>query len=316
MSADLGVSPLRRTAMQFVRRSLWGLAVVAGLLLAIGLLIGVGRAGGVVLVSVATSLLASVFVSAVALERQDFAQLVLDLGVQRIFHDRRAALTGRFWPTLIQSTESFYGVLGTANHGYLTTVAVQDETKAAFRAAFKKKGFTAEILWLDPENDLAVHREDEEARRGTRIDTINSIMFFVELRRELGLPPDRFRLRTYTAMPTCGITWADDRLVVAHYLTGRLNLQSPGLLLDANSGAGSKLRRALLGGGVTDPALVEVYRSNYREVTERHATDLSDEKLESLRRLKERLSQDPAAAKPSEAQLREELVKEENGDSV
>jgi len=241
---------------------------------------------------------------------------VLDLGVQRIFHDRRAALTGRFWPSLIESTESFYGVLGTANHGYLTTVAVQDETKSAFRTAFKKNGFRAEILWLDPESELAVHREDEEQRRGTRIDTINSIMFFVELRDELALAPERFRLRTYTAMPTCGITWADDRLVVAHYLTGRLNLQSPGLLLDANSGRASKLRRALVGGGGTDPALVEVYRNNYREVTERHAEDLSDPKLETLRALRDSLAQDPAAAKPSEAELREQLVQEENGDSV
>jgi hypothetical protein len=57
VSADLAVSPLRRTAMQFVRRSLWGLALVGGLLLAIGLIIGVDRPGGVVFVSVETSVL-------------------------------------------------------------------------------------------------------------------------------------------------------------------------------------------------------------------------------------------------------------------
>jgi hypothetical protein len=157
--------------MQFARRSLWGMALVAALILIIGLRVGVDRPGGVVLVSVSTSLLASVFVSAVALERQDFAQLILDLGVQRIFHDRGAELTGRFWPSLIESTDGFYGVLGTANHGYLRTVADEDQTRAAFQTAFKKKGFRTEILWLDPEDDLAIHREDEEARRGTRVDT-------------------------------------------------------------------------------------------------------------------------------------------------
>ena len=65
--------------MQFVRRSLWGLALIGALLLVLGLRIGVDRAGGVVLISIATSVLASVFVSAVALERQEFAQVILDL---------------------------------------------------------------------------------------------------------------------------------------------------------------------------------------------------------------------------------------------
>lgn len=297
--------------MQFARRSLWGLAVLGTLLLAVGLLIGVDRAGGIVFVSVATSVLASVFVSAVVLEREEFAQIILDLGVQRIFHDRRAEIPGRFWPSLIESTDKFFGLLGTANHGYLSTAAVEKETRDAFQAAFKKAGFMAELLWLDPENDLALHREDEEARRGTRIDTINSIMFFVRLREELGIGSDRFRLRTHTAMPTCGITWSDDRLVVVHYLTGRLNLQSPGLLLDAAAGARSKLMRALLGGGRTDPTLVEVYRNNFREVSERHAADLTPEKLKALEAMKEKLSEDAAPAKASEAELREQLGGEE-----
>src|SRR4051812_25758548 len=178
--------------MQFARRNLWGLALVAALALGIGLLIGVRHAGGAVLVSIATSVLASVFVAAVALEREEFAQVVLDLGVLRIFHDRRAELGGRFWPDLIESTQRFYGVLGTANHGYLTTAAVAEETRTAFETAFKKKGLQVEILWLDPEDPLASHREEEEARRSTRIDTVNSIFFFVGLREELGIPADRF----------------------------------------------------------------------------------------------------------------------------
>jgi hypothetical protein len=298
--------------MQFIRRSLWGLALVGALLLVVGLRIGVDRPGGVVFVSIATSVLASVFVSAIALERQEFAQVILDLGVERIFHDRRAEIPGHFWPSLIESTDNFFGLLGTANHGYLSTAAVEEETRNAFRAAFKKKSFSAELLWLDPENDLAIHREDEEHRRGTRIDTISSIEFFAGLRTELNVGADRFRLRTYTAMPTCGITWADDRLVVVHYLTGRLNLQSPGLLLDAAAGARSKLQRALLGGGRTNPTLVEVYRNNFREVSERHSQDLTPERITALGVLKETLSKDPAAAKPSEAQLREELGKEKD----
>jgi hypothetical protein len=227
--------------------------------------------------------------------------------VRRIFHDRRAAMPDHFWPGLIRSAEHFFGLLGTANHGYLTSAAVQQETREAFQAAFKKDGFRAAILWLDPESNLARCREDEESRRGTRLDTINSIMFFSDLREQLGVPHQHFRLRTYSSMPTCGITWADDQLVVVHYLTGRLNLQSPGLLLEGTAGLMSRLGRALVGGGSTDPTLVDVYRNNFKEVDERHAKDVDAARLEHLRRLKDKLDADPASQKLSEAQLRAEL---------
>ena len=130
---------------------------------------------------------------------------------------------------------AIFVVLGTANHGYLqNSDVVRQETKSALETALNRDGVQIAFLWLDPELETAKQREQEEARRTLRSDTCDAIKFFWELRK--GLSPDkaeRLQLRVYKALPTCGITWADDDIIVTHYLTGELNLTAPGLILQA-----------------------------------------------------------------------------------
>src|SRR4051812_48796718 len=105
-----------RTISQFGQLRLSIAGAVGVILLVAGVWADPLKRPGVVLVSLGTGVLASTVVAAIALEREDFAQTVLGLGVQEVFASRADAFNNHFWNWLIETTSHRYGVLGVANH--------------------------------------------------------------------------------------------------------------------------------------------------------------------------------------------------------
>lgn len=137
-----------------------------------------------------------------------------------------------YWRSLLETVSREYRVLGVANNGYTDTASKRERYKQLIAAAINK-GAVVEFLWLSPTADVAKLREKEEGR-ATRLDTCKSILFFWELKSELGpTAQDRLVLREHEHIPSCGITQADSRLTVTHYVPGQDNLDSPGWILTA-----------------------------------------------------------------------------------
>jgi hypothetical protein len=109
---------LVRTVSQFGQLRLQVAGAAAIILLVLGVAaVDPQSTVGVVLISLGTGVLASTFVAAVALEREDFAQTVLGLGVQDVFADRSRTFDNQFWRWLIETANHRFAVLGVANHG-------------------------------------------------------------------------------------------------------------------------------------------------------------------------------------------------------
>src|SRR4051794_40317690 len=87
---------LVRTISQFGELRLQA-AVILGLALLGGGVAASHERAGVILISLGTGVIASAVVAAFALEREDFAQSVLGLGIQQVFHDRSREFDNPFW---------------------------------------------------------------------------------------------------------------------------------------------------------------------------------------------------------------------------
>jgi len=280
---------------QFWRRRLFRTVSQLGQLrFQLGLLLGLSLLGGgvaldsdsrlgVILISLGTGVIASTLVAAIALEREDFAESVLELGIQEVFSDRARAFDNAFWRSLIETAKHRFAVLGVANHGYLRTPAIRQETETAILAALAR-GVEVRILWLNPESELATFREESEEQRGTRDDTVASIEFFWRI-RERAKPPDqreRLMLAEHEAMPTCGITWSDDLIIVTHYLAKELNLESPGLVLGPSMSLADRLVQRIRSGSPPHPPITATYIANYEEIA-KSASALTAERVAHLR---------------------------------
>ncbi len=139
------------------------------------------------------------------------------------------------------------------------------------------RGVKIEILYLNPDGDLVKHRSSEEGRN-TKKDVIESIQFFSDVKKELGAHKDNIKLFEYDLTPSCGIVWADDYLVVTHYMPARANVLAPAMVLRE-----SNLSRWLstwpwMGRRAT---LTKVYTGMYEQVRGK-ATELSDERIAGL----------------------------------
>ncbi len=251
--------------------------------------------------SIASSLIAAVIVAAFALEREAFAQALLDLGVERVFRDRKREFEDSFWTDLVLGSRSHYRVLGTANHGYWHDEQARQDTTRTLTDAIVKRSVDVEFLFLRPDGDLCARRGREE-QRDTERDTLVSIDRFWTLRE--GLPEthrQRLVLREYDLTPSCGITWVDDTLLVTHYLAGRNNLGSPGLLLRSGRSSVDTLFRPVGGEDIGAP-LTDVYIRNFKEIASgEKSTVLTAERVSVLRHRLEQMT-DPGV---SEADLRD-----------
>lgn len=259
------------------------------------------------MLGVATSVLAAVGLALTAVEREEFAQRILDLGVQGIFDDRLKDLDEKLWTELLSETKREFRVLGMANHGYLSSSETRKETEDALRAALDRKKAEVEFLWLDPEHQLAALREEEEGKRGLRRDTCASIIFFWEIREKLNdEQKNRFSLRSYKAVPTCGLSWADDYMVVTHYLAGQLNLRAPGVVLRGSIPRYERLFARFRKNEASRPSLAKRYTDNYQEIAgDEWSRPIDAVRVEQLRGLLKTLDETPGQ-KQSEAELRRE----------
>lgn len=261
---------------------------------------------GLVLAGLGTSLIASVLVGAVALGRDEFLQQMLGDGVQDVFDNRKTHFEDPFWDDLLRSTVKHFRVLGTANHGWFSDPAVAESTKEGVVDAIVKRDVEVEFLWLDPDDDLAKARQREE-RRTTRLDTCNSIIFFWDIRSEL--PQDkrnRLLLKEYVATPSCGVTWADDLLVVTQYLAGNPNLHAPGMVLGPSYSYLDRPVALLRGGRPRWPAITRRYMGNF-DAIRLAAREITADRVEVLRKqLKELETEAERLGLRSEADIRKE----------
>jgi hypothetical protein len=263
--------------------------------------------GGAVILALSASVLASLAVAVIALERNEFADGLYGLGIEQIFKNRQQDLPEELWTSLCRNARRHFRVLGMASHGYLNSEPAQEQTRAAIAAALDRKKVTVEMLWLDPTHQLAELREQEENSRGLRRDTCDSIVFFWKLREELDdEKASRIALREYRSLPTCGITWADDYLVVTHYLSGELNLTAPGLVLQANPGLGRRLLARIAKQEANAPGLSSAYMNNYREIrSDRWSYPVDAQRVVELQHFRDELTDQ--GGKKSEAELRRTL---------
>jgi hypothetical protein len=294
-----------RTVSQFGQLRLQVAGAIAVVLLILGVAaVDPQSTAGVVLISLGTGVLTSTLVAAIALEREDFAQSVLGLGVQNVFADRSRTFDNQFWRWLIETAKHRFAVLGVANHGYLRNPLIGAETQKAIEEAVKRK-VDVEILWLNPESDLARFREESEGERGLRDDTVRSIAFFWDLREGLQPPAkERLRLAEHNVMPTCGITWSDDVMIVTHYLARELNLESPGLVLGPSMSLADRIVERARRSSTDQPPLTEVYTANFRQIAA-SSTELTGERVAHLRQRVGTWGPDSAARK-SESEIRRE----------
>lgn len=287
---------------------MWAVLAAVCLLIA-GVAIGPTKTLGAVCLSFATSVLASIAVAAAALEREAFTQEVLALGIQDIFSDRYAHFNDADWKALVDNARSHYRVLGVANHGYRRHEQAEADTEMSIVRAVQDRQVAVEIMWLNPEIPFVDAREAEEDRK-TRIDTINSITFFWNIRESLTAEcQERLVLKEHSTLPTCGIHWSDSNVIVTHYLAGKPNLQSPGLILVGQQDVRFGWLRSLLASDGIVPPLTEAYQENYLLVSGK-ANALTAQRIADLGRLLAKLEAGPAGRRPSEADKASALKKE------
>lgn len=278
-------SRLRGVIRSFERRSLRLIGFIGVLLLLIGVLIKPTSTWGAVAVSIGTSLIASVIVAAYALEREAFAQALMDLGVDRLFRDRKREFDDDFWSSLVSGAHTHFRVLGAANHGYWHDEQARQDTVATLTDAIVKRSVDVEFLFLKPDGDLCRRRATEEQRDTVR-DTLMSIDRFWIFRESLDQKHQhRLVLREYDVTPSCGITWADETLLVTHYLAGRNNLGSPGLLLRSGRAAVDTLFRPVGSSDVESP-LTDIYIRNYKEIaSDEKSTVITQARVDQIRQM-------------------------------
>lgn len=298
----LSRSRVRGVVRAFERRSLRLIGLLGLVLLGLGVALSPTSTWGAVSVSIATSLIASVVVAAFALEREAFAQTMMDLGVHQLFRDRKRDFDDDFWTNLVSGAQTHFRVLGTANHGYWHDEQARQDTTRTLTDAIVKRRVDVEFLFLNPDGEFCGRRGQEE-QRDTARDALVSIDRFWALRESL---PAKHRrqlvLREYDVTPSCGITWVDDTVLVTHYLAGRNNLGSPGLLLRSGRSTMDTLFRPV-GSEPTAP-LTDVYIRNYKEIaSDEKSALITGERVGEIRRRLADLAGQPAV---SEADLRKQ----------
>jgi hypothetical protein len=221
--------------------------------------------GGTVLIAVGGAVFAAVVLSVISLSREDLLDALFRQGVVEVFPSRHERCKDVYWRDLLMRVSREYRVLGVANNGYTGPTAKEEAYTQLFTAAIVR-GVLVEILWLSPTADVAVFREAEEDR-ATRLDTYKSILFFWNMRTKLDATVrDKLVLREHEYIPSCGITQADTRFTVTHYVPGQDNLDSPGWILTATAYPFYRRVAAFLRLRDSGTELVAVYLDTLKEV--------------------------------------------------
>jgi hypothetical protein len=286
--------------LSFVRRYVLFVGGALGvILLAAGVYFDPRTRGGTVLVAVGGAMVAAFVIALISLSRDDLLDRLFRQGVVEVFPSRVARCNDDYWRRLLERVSREYSVLGVANHGYTGTAQKRTRYEHLVRAAVER-GVTVELLWLSPTAPVAPLREQEEGR-ATRADTVNSIVFFWEMRGRLSTHVrDRLVLREHEHVPSCGLTRADDVLTVTHYVPGQDNLDSPGWILTTTPYPFYRRALAFVTRADLSADLVEVYLNTYGEV-QANSTKITQERVTEL----EARLPEYDVGKPSEADNRQ-----------
>jgi hypothetical protein len=271
----------------------------------VGALLGVDSFWGVAALGTGSSLIAAALFTWLYEFREGFTQAILAQGLMDLFPSRFRRFDEAYWPELVGSTRDHFKVLGVANHGYMGTADAEQQSREAIRAAVER-GVVVEILWLDPDSSMAEARDLQE-KRGTRRDIVDAIDWFWRLRDGLGEQlQNRLTLLEHRAIPACGLTWADEQLIVTHYIAGQNNLDSPGMILSTSSIGSLRSLYAWRGRPQRRrAALAQAYMRTYAQVR-KNASEIDGARVGALRQ--KRAGWD--TAEPSETDLRKEELEE------
>jgi len=212
-----------------------------------------------VLTGIGGSLLAAAIVFFLSPANDEFYQKFLALGITDAFPSRNAIEYG-FWVQWLRRAQSNCTLFGIAHGEWCRDREFPDALADRLRHNVGVKMF-----FLNPNKPVAETRAKEDAVRKMKETIQNSIRFMWKLRSGLEEAPQRrLKLYVYDATPTCGATWIDSSMLVAHYLAGFPNLTSPALIVDwVSSGAGT-------------PDLYSVYKENIEKIEKDFSTEITD----------------------------------------
>jgi hypothetical protein len=291
----------------FVRRYVLFVGGALGIaLLAVSFFLDPRTRWGTVFVAIGGAIFAAFVLSVISSTREDLLDALFRQGVIEVFPSRLARCKDVYWHELLARVSKEYRVLGVANNGY-TGTTVKEETYTQLFMAAIARGALVEIMWLSPDAEVAAFRETEEGR-ATRLDTYKSILFFWNVQTKLDVAfRDKLVLREHEYIPSCGITQADTRFTVTHYVPGQDNLDSPGWILTATAYPFYRRVAEFLRLWDSNTELVDVYRATLKEV-ETKSKLITEDRIKELKSKRHEYDQ----GLPSQADRRRERGVDEN----
>ena len=182
-----------------------------------------------ILLSIGSSIMATVLVWLMTPTNQEAYEEFLSLGITKAYPSRDRVDTTQ-WVKWLRSARRRCVLLGTSHSKWCTDADFKDALEDRLR-----NNVDVAILFLDPLKwAVKVRAREEAAGRDTIHEIKTAIRVLWTIRA--GLLPDlqaRLKLYVYEATPSMGVTWIDDRfMVVSHILAGSRNVTSPCLLLE------------------------------------------------------------------------------------
>jgi hypothetical protein len=280
-------------------RNLLVAAVIGALAVALGAALHVDTLTGQTLVSIGGALIAAAAFAWLAVPRDEWATHLQSHGVVGVFAKRHGEISDAEWQALLTKAKDHFRVLGGSNHGYVGDEGALWQTtyRALFHQAITERHVRVEIMWPRLDAQGAARAEKEEGRRA-RVDALEAMGFFYDLKSSLDASmQDQLLLKEYDDPPSCGLVWADDIIVVSHYLPGRRHLDSPGVVLQNRT---KTWRHQLpLVNAPHEDSMAGVYANTYEQVAKRATTrEINRDRLDELEKKKF------PRALPSEAQVR------------
>jgi len=197
----------------------------------------IGQIRGSLSIGIGSSLIAASLVSYFGPFSEAAYRRFISLGIDRVWPSRED-VEERDWVDWLQAATSRVTLLGIAHGEWCNDARFPGAVKHCL-----EHGVRIKILFLNPNCELAQLRAREEKNRNT-IDAIRkSIEFVWGLRKDLAAGiRNRLEVHVYDAMPSCGLTWVDEFMIVTHYLAGQSNRTAPALrVIPPYIGIGSSL---------------------------------------------------------------------------
>ncbi len=184
-----------------------------------------------ILLSIGSSIMATVLVWLMTPTNQEAYEEFLSLGISKAWPSR-SKVESTQWVKWLRSANRKCVLLGTSHSKWCT----DPNFRSALEDRLRDK-VEVVIFFLDPTTPGAKLRaREEEDGRDTVVEIKNAIRVLWGFRQGLQQHPDdqaRLKLYVYRATPSMGITWIDDRfMIVSHILAGSLNVTSPCFLLE------------------------------------------------------------------------------------